>query len=435
MTTARFRRAGWLAAAVVLCASGVGLGGYTYNPSDFATEVVAYDGGTGGFVYDRITADPFDDPAAALGRPTVDSTGDGWFAPTWEPAPIVPVSPAYRHFEIVQLGFTGSITLKFEKRVTDDPTNPHGVDFIVFGNAMQMNGGGDGWENRDPGAVTVDSPGSGLREPGTVSVSQDGATWYSYGDFPAGGPWADDFAPTLGRVYDTVNPHQPDGDWSWNLWWGEETDPTLPLNPAWGFGTFGGQTVTQISQAYGQSAGGTGFDLADLGVGGLDWIQYVRVTNPNTAGATAEVDAIADVAPPVVAPGDLDKNGTIDDADIDLLHDHLDDADYDLGYDLTGDDSATRADVDHLVRTILGTQYGDADLDGHVNFDDFLDLQGGWTLDGGWARGDFNGDGTVNFDDFLSIQTGWTGSAGGVPEPATALLLLCGLAALGRKRR
>jgi len=45
---------------------------------------------------------------------------------------------------------------------------------------------------------------------------------------------------------------------------------------------------------YGRSSGGTGFDLAAVG---MPWIQYVRIDNPTGSGSTPEIDAVADVSP------------------------------------------------------------------------------------------------------------------------------------------
>jgi len=53
---------------------------YTYDASDFATEVVSYVQGSG-VPRDWITGEFFNDPATALGRPTVDSMGDAFYIP------------------------------------------------------------------------------------------------------------------------------------------------------------------------------------------------------------------------------------------------------------------------------------------------------------------------------------------------------------------
>lgn len=253
-------------------------------PSPFATEVVEYVPGTG-IPVDFISGDPFNDPNTALGPPTVDTTGDDWFIPLDEQAPVVPVYPAFRAFEIVTIGYGGHLTLKFDHPVVNDPQNPYGLDFIIFGNASQSVGEGQSWTNRNPNDVTIGSAAVSA-ELGLVSVSQDGLNWCTYTD----GPYADDFAPTFGRRYDPNNPDPALGEW--NEWWGGPTDPTLPLDPNLSSDTFVGKTVAEVAQLYAGSAGGTGFDI---GVLGLDWIQYVRIENADL-GDTPEIDAVADVA-------------------------------------------------------------------------------------------------------------------------------------------
>ncbi|MDO4289001.1 MAG: Ig-like domain-containing protein [Eubacterium sp.] len=60
---------------------------------------------------------------------------------------------------ILSLGnFGGHIVYKFDTPVTDDPSNPSGVDFIVAGNSFG---------------------GASASEPGNVEVSQDGVNWYT----------------------------------------------------------------------------------------------------------------------------------------------------------------------------------------------------------------------------------------------------------------
>jgi hypothetical protein len=99
------------------------------------------------------------------------------------------------------------------------------------------------------------------------------------------------------------------------------------------------------------------------------------------------------------------------------------------------------------------TRYGDADLSGNVNSDDFNRLASSFGLSGKvWTDGDFNYNGTVNSDDFnllagsFGLSAGadgvvdpedWAALAAAVPEPSTALLF-CGLAtsvASFRRRR
>ena len=93
----------------------------------------------------------------------------------------------------------------------------------------------------------------------------------------------------------------------------------------------------------------------------------------------------------------------------------------------------------HLVRVILGTEYGDADLDGDVDLQDYNRLALGFGTNTGWAGGDFSGNGIVNSSDYLTLKTyfGFKVPAQGlpVPEPAsTAIMGLLALAAIRTKR-
>lgn len=291
--------------------------GYDYNRSDFAFYVDV----PGNYVEgadlpdaDRITGDEYNDPWAAGDRPTVDTTGDNNFeygtGSAANPVPIVSVYQAFRAYEVVSIGKGGRLILEFDHPVEDDPMNPCGIDFIVFGNSGMMISGSEQWRNGDPNATLLSS--AIMMESCTVSVSQDGVTWHPF----ANGPFADDFAPTLGRVYD---PENADPSLPGNQWWGAPTDPTYPLDPnliaplgpvpePTSFTTW---TVATLAKKYGYSAGGTGFDLGQLG---LSWIRYVRVDNPSGSIPTPEIDAVSDVAARV-SP-DLDCDSDVDAGDI-----------------------------------------------------------------------------------------------------------------------
>ncbi len=80
----------------------------------------------------------------------------------------------------------------------------------------------------------------------------------------------------------------------------------------------------------------------------------------------------------------------------------------DLSADMNGDLAIGQADVDTVVRTVLGTEYGDANLDGDVDVFEFggggdfqiLNSNLGRTGSVGWADGDFNGDDDVDVFQF-----------------------------------
>ena len=239
--------------------------------------------------------------SAALGAPA------RWVAGTsYSPAgPVSPVNPASDADTIVSLvhGYDwdtyeeipGSITIRFDHPVVDDPLNPYGLDFIVFGNAMQV-AQGYYTATSNPAATTVKTS-SLVAEPGLVEVSQNGSVWYAFND----GPYADDWAPTLAYTYDPA--HADTKLFAENRWWGAPTDATRPLDPALTAASFKGLTLARIAQLYEGSAGGTGFDIGrfrlPVDAKGRKWIQYVRVTSLTTSDDAdwTEVDAVADVAP------------------------------------------------------------------------------------------------------------------------------------------
>ena len=259
-----------------------------FDPNDFAIEVVSYN--------DR-NVSSHKDPCTALGRPSVDVDYFG------ANRPVVPVYAAWEQDQVVKVGFEGHLVLKFSHKVGDDKNNPYGVDFIVFGNAFQRIGGGVSWEYQDPSSVTITSD-DVYAEPGLVSVSQDGQTWYAYDDPNLSR--ADTFAPTLGRTYDPNNAVDAYPNWD-NQWWAGVTNPTIPLDPNLTSADFVGKTIAEVCTIYGQSAGGTGFDLQDLALQdfaalavdeqtGRKWIQYVKVEYTGSTLYETEVDAVADVS-------------------------------------------------------------------------------------------------------------------------------------------
>jgi hypothetical protein len=124
--------------------------------------------------------------------------------------------------------------------------------------------------------------------------------------------------------------------------------------------------------------------------------------------------------------GDFDFNRSVNAHDIDLLFANRGNADYDLD----GDGDADQGDVDYIVRTILRTEYGDANLDRHVDLADFTYLAANFNgTSKGWADGDFSGDGKVDLTDFTLLAANFNfvaaptqQFAATVPEPQLGLL-------------
>jgi hypothetical protein len=245
---------------------------YIYNPDDFAVEVVSSAGLSGTGIYN--------DPAAVLGRPTT------WFYNQWG-APgdhrVKLVEPAYNTSPsgeklITTIPLNAQITVKMGRKVYNDPNNPFGIDLIVFGNSFFAGSGGTVTESTSMNTFGID--GTVFAEPMKVSVSPDGASWYTYDS----GPYADSMFPTNSYVWDRANA----------LWTDEEADPTKPVNPTLTSAAFTGTAAdaldlyrSTLNGVTFNSAGGTGFDLAPSG---FSYIQYVRIEGVS-GFANGEIDA------------------------------------------------------------------------------------------------------------------------------------------------
>ncbi|WP_197525795.1 PEP-CTERM sorting domain-containing protein [Pseudobythopirellula maris] len=148
--------------------------------------------------------------------------------------------------------------------------------------------------------------------------------------------------------------------------------------------------------------------------------------------------------------GDSDGDGDVDADDIDaLVAAAVSNGGTSLSeeeFDLTSDDLVTlgaAAGTDHatLVRDILGTEFGDVNLDGIIDITDYSTVSGNFGMTGaGWADGEITGDGIIDITDvsLVSGNFGFDNSAlpsVAVPEPASVLLVLMGCAGLLRRRR
>ena len=139
-------------------------------------------------------------------------------------------------------------------------------------------------------------------------------------------------------------------------------------------------------------------------------------------------------------PGDFDGDGELSTADIDQLSARIQFESTDVWYDANEDGVITLEDLTSWLAH-KGTEVGDTNLDGSVEFDDFLSMSRGFGLPGGWADGDFNADGLVDFADYLLLSGNFQGEANSqsVPEPKGSILLFIGAAAFAawklRRRR
>ena len=103
--------------------------------------------------------------------------------------------------------------------------------------------------------------------------------------------------------------------------------------------------------------------------------------------------------------------------------------------------------IDHgiWVHELKKTWFGDADLNGEFNSNDFVQVfQAGkyeTALSAGWAEGDWDASGTFESGDFVvafqdgGYELGSLPPVGAVPEPTSVLLLVIGLMGVAVRRR
>jgi hypothetical protein len=113
------------------------------------------------------------------------------------------------------------------------------------------------------------------------------------------------------------------------------------------------------------------------------------------------------------ARGDINADGLVNSADIDLLFAAISAKSVDPWFDLNNDAIVNRTDVDELVYNILGTKYGDANLDKVFDSADLIlifaagqyeDSRVGNSL---WSTGDWDGDREFTTSDLvLALQLG-----------------------------
>jgi hypothetical protein len=226
----------------------------TVTLAQFADTVISYTQG-GGVVAG------YTNPAAALGAPT---TFIGYQNAD-------PFNPPYQSSDIVGIGTNGgSLTLQFNTPIQNNPNNPYGLDFIIFGHAGFN-------EDFSTGTATDGSFFTGGTSDVRVSVSADGSTFYALN-------------PSLAPVVDGLFPTDASGN------------PFLPVNPSLTAADFSGLTLGQIEALYAGSAGGAGFDIA-WAVNNLNQsvslatIDYIKLDVLND-GTPAYIDAISVVPEP-----------------------------------------------------------------------------------------------------------------------------------------
>ncbi len=182
-----------------------------------------------------------------------------------------------------------------------------------------------------------------------------------------------------------------------------------------------------------RKAGFTAFDQADgdsnLGSGtGNFFATTLATSKPYEPG-----DARGDLVGATAAVAD----GAIGIADVNYLASELGLPAPDPRTNLNGDGTTDTGDFDELIRDVLGTEFGDLNLDRVIDLLDLVILAGNYETApgvGSWHLGDITLDGLVNADDLelMAPNFGWTP---GAPDPQSiglapdTLAALAGLAA------
>jgi hypothetical protein len=162
----------------------------------------------------------------------------------------------------------------------------------------------------------------------------------------------------------------------------------------------------------------------------------MAATNVFLADQFAELRLFGDVSP--LGEDEL-PNDLVDAADLDALLAAVGEGNTDPLFDLNGDAVVSADDVTTLFG-ILDTQYGDANLDGHVDDLDLAIWQANYGTNVGWSGSNFDGDADVDGRDFLVWQRNFGFGAdlaaivNGVPEPAAMRLLLLAASILASRR-
>jgi len=239
------------------CGLGVGLVTVMSAPGNYAGRVVHHEPSTA-------TSTSLTNPVVVLGEPSrVTDDPDPVWGGLW---PVNPFGGPYLADQILQLDTGASLTVEMQRPVLNDPENPYGMDFLVFGNAFfQLN---SDW-------TTTSGFLGGANEGSTrISVSADGQTFYALN-------------PALASVVDTWFPTDGQGDFG------------MPVNPVLGAEDFAGRNLTGVRQLYDGSGGGTGYDVSwavdEQGTSvHLPWVRFVRFEQ---ADDQAQLDAVSGVVP------------------------------------------------------------------------------------------------------------------------------------------
>ena len=225
----------------------------------FADAVVAYNPGAG-FATEFGSGLGYTNTGAALGQPNRDTAFGA----------VSPFNPPFSRDEILSLGSNGSVTVRFNTPIHNDPAHSFGLDFVIYGSAGFVDS--DYPNGRTDGSASVFGNNQGLTR---VSVGTGDGIFYTLN-------------PLLAPLVDGFNPTDGAGTFG------------LAVNPTLLPGDFANRSLADIRNLYAGSAGGAGYDLAWAIDGSghsvnLSTISFVRI---DVLSGRAEIDGFAVVPEP-----------------------------------------------------------------------------------------------------------------------------------------
>lgn len=134
--------------------------------------------------------------------------------------------------------------------------------------------------------------------------------------------------------------------------------------------------------------------------GRVGWSDLVALRD--VADATGNTAAQSEYLSVLRRRGNVNQAFGTDSFDIDATYSHFGDSDWYADIDSSG--NVDQADVDALVHVVFGTHYGDANLDGRVDLQDFASIgQHFGDQPTGWHQGNFTGDASTDLNDFALL--------------------------------
>ena len=305
------------------------------------------------------------------------------------------------------LNSIGAVLIAITSGLPDRPSNANFINTVIADNTVMGGNGGRAGEGGTHGAGGVGQGGAivmdaglfteGDRAPTTVTILNSQITGNTAQGGNAGGNGADAGTGRGGAISNFIVPSGHKA----NL---RLRNTLISENVA--IGGIGANSVGQ---------GGGLYSTGDLDATDRD-LEHIFGNVAADCHDAFLNDMCADPSGGVAASepallGDLNNDGEVNGSDDTVIARALASGNSDPSLDLNGDNAVDAADNVFLAETLVGALRGDTDLDGDVDFEDFLKLSENFgATDAVWSHGDFNGDGNVSFADFLALSANF-GSA------------------------